>query len=31
MLSDGANANRSKRKTKGSLLDADLESRSDAD
>ena len=29
--SDGANANRSKRKTRGSLLDADLGSRSDAD
>jgi DNA replication protein DnaC len=29
--SDGASANRSKRKTKGSLLDADLGSRSDAD
>ena len=29
--SDGASANRSKRRTKGSLLDADLGSRSDAD
>ena len=29
--SDGASANRSQRKTKGSLLDADLGSRSDAD
>ena len=29
--SDGAPANRSKRRTKGSLLDADLGSRSDAD
>jgi hypothetical protein len=29
--SDGANANRSKRKTRGSLLDADLGSRSGAD
>ena len=29
--SDGANANRSKRKTRGSLLDADLGARSDAD
>ena len=29
--SDGANANRSKRKTRGSPLDADLGSRSDAD
>jgi hypothetical protein len=29
--SDGANANRSKRKTRGSLLDAHLEARSDAD
>jgi hypothetical protein len=29
--SDGANANRSKRKTRGSLLDADLGSRSNAD
>jgi len=29
--SDGANANRSKRKTRGALLDADLGSRSNAD
>ena len=29
--SDGASANRSKRKTKGSLLDADLGSQSNAD
>jgi hypothetical protein len=28
---DGANANRSKRKTRGSPLDADLGARSDAD
>jgi hypothetical protein len=30
-ISDGANASRSKRKTRGSLLDADLGSRSNAD